>query len=254
MSALLKAGDIRALSLVRDFAHKPENSRLPIPTPAHAQDGREEGAPFSPASQSTTIFAPAPGRLDELDQQCMEFEASIADLRHQLAEAEHDARFREDAAYSKGRKDGVELSADEEEKRAAAFAAMLEKLQHTHSDKLAQYELLALQLARTALDRIFGNEQLHTELITAAVQNQLGRIRRELVTRIRLAPQHLASKAAGQNIAQHFAGIEVAPDSSLETDECEIDLHLGKIDLSLPGQWQRLGEFFDQLAEEERPA
>lgn len=250
MSGLLKADDPRVQS-VRDLAYA-----IPFPSSA-VHDGAKEIRDTNPQPDHDRhgegLLIAEPARVDHLHRQCTELEANIAELSRKLAEAEDDAQMREDAAYTRGRKDGVGLSAGEEDKRASALAAMLEKLQHTHSDRLAQYELLALQLARTALGRIFGDEQLHAELVAAAVSNQLSKIRRELVTKIRLSPEYLGFTSADPDV-EHFAGITVESDASLDADECEIDLHLGRIDLGLPGQWQRLGEFFDQLAEEERCA
>ena len=253
MSGVLKAGDQLGQAMVR---------ALPVPlevqpaerTPFQSADFAAGPGALHGFNANPDAVVEMPGRAEELDRHCMELEASIADLRHQLAEADDDARTREDAAYAKGRKDGVELSVGEEEKRATLLGATLDKLRQAHAERLAEYELLALQLARAALGRIFGDQQLQAELLGATLDNHLSKIRRELILKVRLSPQDFGEEATDAYNSGRFAGLTIERDASLSSGDCEIDLRLGKIDLGLPGQWQRLCDYFDQLAQEEQRA
>ena len=48
-------------------------------------------------------------------------------------------------------------------------------------------------------------------------------------------------------IAGSFPGLVITTDPALPTGSCIADLQLGKFDLGLPGQWQRLSALFDRL-------
>jgi type III secretion protein L len=229
VSALLKAGDTIALSAVRSIdARAPESASLALELPT--------------LPGATAMVAP------HRDNERLELEAAIAELRQRLADAESEADEREDAAFERGRREGEDLATGETEKRLELLRKGVDALQQSHSDRLAEYELLALQLARTALTRVFGDEGQRTEMVTQAITQRLASIKRKLVVRVSVSARDFRSKEELETLTARLPGFEIVPDKALDAGGCLVDLRLGTIDLGLPGQWQRLTVFLEELA------
>lgn len=229
MSALLKAGDALALAAVR---------ALDAPRP------HEELLVFQSASALVDMAAPDEPIVDER----AELEAVIAELRDRLAAAEDSADAREDAAFERGRREGEDLATGETEKRLELLRKGVEAVHLAHAERMAEYELLALQLAQTALQRLFGDHDLRPALVERTIGRTLATTKRELVLGIKVSPRDFRSEDELQTLAGQFAGLEVAHDETLGAGDCRVDLRLGTIDLGLPGQWARLSALFEQLA------
>lgn len=229
MSALLKAGDPLARSAV------------------HLSGGQ---GPRKAATSLARADASATGG-PRLDDEQPNLEAVIAELRRRLADAENEADAREDAAFERGRLEGEELANGETEKRLERLREGLEAMRASHSACCVEYELLALQVARAALGRVFGDEGLQTELLTEAIAQGFARTTRDLVLGVRVSPRDFRSEDELQILAARFPGIEISRDETLDAGGCSINLKLGTIDLGLPGQWQRLTAFFEGLANSE---
>lgn len=233
MSGLLKASDPAALRAVRP---------LDAISPAA---GRAESH-IAPSH----VFPEPPARDEALDRQCMELEAAIADLRHRIAHMEDEAGEREDAAFERGRQDGLDHAAGEETRRLELLGNALDKLQKDNGKFLADCELLALQLARTALARIFGDEQLNAGLVTATLAHHIVSLQRDMLLQLRVSPRDFRRDDDLAALASRFPGLAVIADETLGSGECVADLKLGTLDVGLAGQWRRLSEFFDLLAAE----
>lgn len=227
MSGLLKAGDRSAQSAVRPL-----------------------GVPATEAEPAALVLPSLPG-ADEtaVDDYRSELEATIADLRQRLADAASDADEREDAAFERGRREGEDLATSEADKRLELLAAGIDAVLRAHEGRIAEYELLALQLARAALARVFGDEELQAQLVTQTVSRHVAALKRELVLGLRVSPRDFRSSEELAELAGRFSGLEIAQDETLDAGGCVLDLRLGVLDLGLRGQWQRLTAFFEQLAE-----
>ncbi|KPL68262.1 hypothetical protein SZ64_09095 [Erythrobacter sp. SG61-1L] len=232
MSRLLKAGDARMDSSVRPLAvacaARLHTSPVPAPT-----------------------FTEPPAAEEALDRQCIELEATIADLRHRIAQMEEEADHREDAAFERGKQDGLDHVAGEESRRLELLSASLAKLQADNAKIISECEILAVQLARTALGRIFGDETLHAELVGETLAHHLALIQQDLVRRVRVSPRDFHSPEDLAALSDRLPGISVITDQTLVSGECAADLMLGTLDTGLSGQWKRLSQFFDRLTEEE---
>jgi type III secretion protein L len=122
-------------------------------------------------------------------------------------------------------------------------------MEREQSDRLADCELLALQLARVALARILGERESYTDLVSAALGRQLAQLKRDLAVGARVSPLDFADPQSLAALAEAHAGIAVITDPDLAAGECVLDLKLGELDLGIPGQWQRLTGYFDELAD-----
>lgn len=243
MSGLLKAGDRTAQSAVRRLGAVPLAPRKPAVAAAVPAPELEQREPGPRPDRSAA-------RNEELDRQCMELEAQVAELRHRLQEAGEAAKDGVEEALERGREEGRKQAESGEKQRLEALAEALTEIGQEHKTRLGDCELLALQLARTALSRIFGEHEALAGLVSATLAHHLAKVKPELVVGVRVSPEDFAGEAALETLTQAHGGIAVRADADLATGECEIDLKLGKIDIGLSGQWQRLSAYFDELANE----
>lgn len=214
---------------------------------------RQPTAAPAEADQREPDFHPRDAaRSEELDRQCMELEATVAELRHRLQEAAEDAEKRVAEALERGRREGRNAAESGEKLRLETLASALGEIKEEHRARLGDCELLALQLARTALSRVLGEAEAPAELVSATLAHHLARMKPDLVQGLRVSPEDFADAGALEELAQAHGGIAIRADGNLAAGECEIDLKLGKIDLGLGRQWQRLSAYFEELADEGR--
>jgi len=243
MSGLLKAEDRAAQSGVR-----PLEAACTL-----LHEGQAAERPSAAPAPAGNQFSPAPALQEgQPSHPSIELEATIAELRRQLRQAGEEAEQREEAGYERGLREGRAEALEDGGKRMALLAEVLEEMRRNQADRLAEHEVLALQLARVALKRILGEGHDRDALLAETLRHHLGGLRRELVQNVRVSPEDFASDEALAALAGQVPGIAIERDASLRSGECIADLKLGQLDIGLPGQWRRLTEFFDRLAEEER--
>lgn len=243
MSGLIKAGEA-------GMAVQPFGLRDAVLVGLASEEGESVFTPDrSPGDPSDLSRADlVSDRAEMLDRQCLELEATIAELRSHLANAESDITQREDAAFNKGQAEGLRLANLDEDRRIATLASAIDKMTQEHAVPLAECELLALQLSRAALSRLFFDPALHAELIEAAIAVQLERLGHDMFVRVAVSPLDFRSDEALARLTERFRGVEIGSDESLPAGGCSAQLRLGRIDLSLPSQWRNLCNYFDQLA------
>jgi len=249
VSGLLKAGDRSAQSAVQRLGAVPLALRKPATKTMPQPPEREQEA--GPRATDPTPERNAVHN-EELDRQCMELEASVAELRHRLKQTEEDAEARIEKALDRGRQEGREEAESSERRRIEALEAALAAIRDEHRVRIGDCELLALQLARTAISRIFGEREDLAERVAATLAYHLAEVKHDLVVGVRVSSADFPDEGALSELARTHGEIVVRQDGDLAAGECEVDLKLGKIDLGLDGQWQRLSAFFDTLAQEDR--
>src|SRR5690606_5299944 len=109
----------------------------------------------------------------------------------------------------------------------------------------------ALQLAQAALGRMIGDPAQRSALMADSIAYHLRRVRRDFVLAIRVSAEDFAAPELAA-LLEACPSIALETDSALASGECSASLRLGTLDLGLPGQWQRLCELFESLAEEEQ--
>ena len=231
MSALLKAGDTRALAAIASLEG-------PQPPPRESEtppDSRQ-------VSHATSRREEYPG-----------MDAAVAELRAQLRQAAEEADLREEAAYERGTRDGREAAGAEQTEKAEQLAIAIGKAEQLLANRLEECELLSLQVARAALARILGDESRQSALIEETLRHHMGLVKRELVVGIRVSPLDF-DPGDLDRIRESYRSVSIDCDDDLESGECRIDLRLGQLDLGLAGQGRRLAELIERLEEEERPA
>lgn len=228
MSALLKAGDARALAIVASLENprprQPESNAeraLPIPQP------REE----RPRTDTVTT-----------------------ELRERLRQTAEEADMREEAAYERGTRDGREAAGTEQAERTELLAAAIGTAERLLANRLEECELLSLQVAHAALARILGDESRQSQLVEETIRRHMELLKREMVVAIRLSPQDFGQPGDLDELRRAYPSISIDCDPDLESGDCLVDLRLGHLDLGLAGQRRSLAELIERLGEEERPA
>ncbi|MDB5438798.1 MAG: hypothetical protein JWM33_1225 [Caulobacteraceae bacterium] len=160
-----------------------------------------------------------------------------------------DQAFNEGEAAGRAR--GAREAADREADRLAALEAGIDRALGEFRARLQGLEELAGLLARDGLERIFGDRELHTDLLAAGLRHQLQSLEGETVMAIEVSaadfqdPAQLAVLRDG--IGRPDLGVSAT--SQLASGECRIGLSLGAIEAGVGQQWTRLRLALEGLAE-----
>ena len=235
MIALLKAEDGQAQAHVRPFAPRQPVTHPTMAETAIAAQPRERDAVLSHAAAS-----PDP-RIAQLERQA-------DDLAAQLHSATLAAETREAEAFARGERAGAEQAGTRERDRLSLLAAALETTGHAYAERFRHLEALSLEIAQTALARLFGDRSRYADMIAESVRHQLDQLDRTLVTAIRVSPEDFTDAEAIAQLAAQAPEIALHTDPTLGEGECAIDLQLGQIDAGVSGQWARLSRLLDSMA------
>lgn len=240
MSTLLKAGDERIGTTVRPFRVEQAPERKAKPEMA-ATGHAVEPAPASdlpieacPESQSIIHIA--------------ELERQIQRLNEDLRNAAVSADARETEAFARGEQEGARNAQSRADELVKTLHCALETATQELSRKLENLEVLSLEVAQTALARIFGDKNKYAQMAADSVSHHLRRIESAIVLRVRLSREDFADEQALNDLVQRFPGVEIGNDPALASGQCIIDLSLGRIEAGIGEQWQRLSQFLDTLA------
>lgn len=255
MSRLIKAANPADLARIVSLPFAAQERALPEqperPAAAAPPGGLDSFEPSSPVGIDLQTDIPArslPMNPADVRHEC---EQAIAELRQSLERTREEADQREESAFERGLREGREEAADHSEQRLTLLAEALEALRQDHSARMAQMELLALQLAQAALGRIIGDPALRPTLIADTMAFHLDRIRRDLVLSIRVSAVDFPANERWDALTQDYPDISLERDGTLASGACMAKLKLGVLDLGLDGQWQRLCELFESFAEAE---
>lgn len=236
MAAVLKASDNVAQMAVQSFI---DGGKLHWPP---ADNGRRNGT-ASTETEMPDEPAQAPDETVLLKQQIDTHDEQIAQLRAESEEAEA-------KAFDRGLKAG-EARADE------LAQAKLQLLQETATAaradlavQLAKLEELALQLSTLSLEKIFGADVLHPELVAHSIRHRVGQLSSELVVGIRVSAADFPDAVAVAALVAATDRADISLDGKLASGDCIIDLKLGHFDIGVGSQWQRLHAFLDSLRDD----
>ncbi len=190
--------------------------------------------------------APPPKRVDPRDAKVARLETEIAGLREALAKADADAETAIAKAHSDGEAAGRAKAEGREADRLDALRAGLDAAGERFEAKLAALELLAPQLARASLEKLFGAVEDWAPMVEAMLARQLAALRRSAVVAVRVSP---ADFADAQTVAA-LSGSELraAIDSDLRAGAARIECKLGQIDLDARAGWDSLSKLLDEMS------
>lgn len=228
MIALLKAGDDTAQADVQPFAQ--------------AASVRSPTACILPLQQAAPAASPIDLRLAQREQE-------VEDLHAQLEHAALAAETRDAEAYQRGQREGARRADTLAQERLQLLTSALENAQARWSDRLATLEILALDVAQTALAALFGDQSRYARMVADSVCHHLRQIDHALVTDVRVSPDDFGDEAALALLAARLPAVAPVTDPTLPAGECVIDLRLGRIEAGIAGQWQRLAQVLDTMAD-----
>lgn len=166
----------------------------------------------------------------QLDESGKERVKAIEDARAQAKKEADAAHKRADADALAALKEGI----------ATALAEM-----KTH---VLQEQALALLLTRVALERVFADASDFQGLIERAIRLQLATLRRESVLRVCVSSNDFSDEIALAAISEAIGnGVNVVQDATLASGDCQIDLRLGQVELSISKHWQALQDELHRL-------
>jgi flagellar biosynthesis/type III secretory pathway protein FliH len=182
-----------------------------------------------------------------------ELEKALADANARLAALAKSADAREKQAQERGHAEGMESGKTQAQQRhdeqlealAQGIADAQESFQRELIETAQQW---SVDLAQAALGRVIGDTALYAELIARTVAHHLRSLAHDSVLAIEVAsvdfPDDAALRAA---FAEQGAmpSYQLSAQTGRAAGSCVIKLKLGRLDLSLPSQRQRLDAAFD---------
>jgi len=175
-------------------------------------------------------------------------ERQVEELSGQLQEANLRAEMREAEAHARGKQEGAERADSEARKRTESLTEALHEAQLSLSAQLDRLEVLSLEVAQTALARIFGDESCYTEMVAQCVRHQLRQMNDALVVRVRVSDKDFSDSQAMGELASQFPDLALQTDTALKQGQCTIDLKSGRIDAGITDQWSQLSQLLDTMA------
>jgi type III secretion protein L len=193
--------------------------------------------------------------LEEIQVEPNPYESECARLEDELAklnaamDALRDENERAIAeAREEGRQQGIVEAADEEALRSATLAKGAEEALSQWQERLDGLERLAAQIARTALAKVFDDDDRRTELVVASIAHQLREIDQAAVIALRVSAADFPAGEALAALSEASKAAQFISCADLEPGECLIDLRLGHIDISPAAQWRELETLLIELA------
>lgn len=206
--------------------------------------------------------APATAAPDPQALRIAELEQALAAAQAQLSHQAQAAEARQTQAFERGRARGAEAgqaaAQQRYDERVQALTDAVAGAQQRFETQLAEVARdWSLQLAQAALARIVGDGALHADLIARTLAHHLSALSRDSVLAVEVSgadfpdadfPGQPALRAA---LSRHGAlppcRIDVDPDRA--AGSCTIRLRLGRLELGLQSQRQRLDAAFEKLRE-----
>ncbi|MFK3647513.1 hypothetical protein ACI2IY_03620 [Lysobacter enzymogenes] len=215
---------------------------------------REAAPAVAPTPAAPAVDAPAL-RIAELER-------ALASAQAQLATQAKAAETRETQAFERGRKQGAEAgqaaAQDRYDERVRVLTEAVGGAQERFETQLADVARdWSLQLAQAALARIVGDASAHADLIARSLAHHLSALSQDSVLAVEVSaldfpdrefPDQASLRAA---LSRHGAlpPCRVDTDPGRAAGTCIVRLKLGRLDLGLESQRQRLNATFAQLRE-----
>ncbi len=187
---------------------------------------------------------------DPRERETARLAAEVMRLTEALEESEERARAAASDAREEGRLVGLAEAEDCEAERLALLREALEEASDAFAIRLATLEGLAPQLARAALDKLFGSVEAWAPMIEAALGYQLALLRRASVVALHVSPHDFGDAAAIEKLggALDSANLAVALDPDLPAGAARLMCKLGRIDVDVREQWATLAALLDAMA------
>ncbi|WP_123646607.1 hypothetical protein [Lysobacter enzymogenes] len=235
----------------------PVNGVLKAGTVAVSGERRSTLRDPAPAPASPAVAAPDPQAL-----RIAELEQALAAAQAQSASQAKAAETREQQAFERGRAQGAQAgqaaAQQRYDERVQALTEAVTGAQQRFETQLAEVARdWSLQLAQAALARIVGDGSLRAELVARTLAHHLSALSQDSVLAVEVSgqdfpdadfPDQPALRAA---LSRHGAlpPCRIDADPARAAGSCVVRLKLGRLDLGLASQRERLDAAFARLRE-----
>lgn len=247
MSALLKAGDRHAQSLVSRFVADQQSARQAVTSDSDADSVSGSDLAPTPAEPNGATIEAADFERNERDELRRQLEAA----RTQLADLHAEADKVREAAYAQGITEGKAQAQSLEQKRVDLLADAIQQSHKALEAYLVRLEPMAFGIARAGLEKIIGKDSDRAALLPALVRHHLGQLAADMVVQLRVSRTDFPTDDTLAPLAVTTGGLTVVADPQLQPGQCLFDLTLGRYDASTDLQWTHLQQLFDDLARRE---
>lgn len=220
MSSVIKLGSERYAQVVAPYAAAP-----------------------STGAEAAVLHDPYRDELQRLHALLAERDAALEDLRAEVgkarAEGEAAGRIAAELEVEESRERSLELLRDGIEQAGAAVA-----------DCQGQMEVLALMIARTALDKLFGDHAGRRTAVTELVVHQLRSIERQTLLQVEVSRLDFPNTGELAELAGQIgvAPVDVCANADLAAGACRMKLRVGTLEVGLDEQWSAIRGLLDDLA------
>ncbi|WP_322026137.1 hypothetical protein [Burkholderia sp. BCC1977] len=222
--AIIKAGRVlltpeRAMLPDRQGATREHGTAVPSPGPA-------------PCVSDESV------RDDTAVRERAALNARIAELEARLAEHEAALESHVNDAFEQGAETARGRFVQAEAERVALLQKAVDAARGEFSRKLDALDALATEISLAALERVLGNPDDYARLVVATVRHRMTTIAEGSMLAVRVSATDFPDAGALEQI-DAGSHVELVADPALQAGACFIDLQLGRIDASIPGQHAR---------------
>lgn len=209
-----------------------------------------------------TVFGSVPAQVvqpepvhvkePEWDPEIRQLREENARLREALAELREVTEEAVETAIEQGRADAIASLEANHDAALELLGSSLASAQEALSDRLSSWDALSVAIARNAMSKILRTSSEDEELIRRLIGRQIDLLKRDSIVRIIVSKADFEDEDTITQLKAEL-GIEavlVTLDDQLGRGQCMIDLRLGKIEISLDHQWEKLVSVFDEVLAE----
>jgi len=213
------------------------------------QHRESEDRPNKPIEAKTTVST-GPARDTNLAKE-EHFLDQIAALEKALTEKDKAIESAKAVGFEEGAKAGQKAAATQSEEALDLLKTSLADGSTTLKEQLEGKVDLALDLARTILRRILGEDHEMPTHVIGTARHWKQELAEGSVLRVRVCADDFPDQAALDGLQAELPNIEIIPQPGLKPGACQFDLKLGTLDASIDSQLSKAEGF---LAETLHPA
>jgi len=209
--------------------------------------GADVAEPFRMSDRASV--AAVQEQPDPRDIELAALRSAVARAEEALAEAEGVHRREVESAREQGRKKGLAEAEDREVERLKLLDKTLSAACDVWGSRLDKIDVLAPQLVRAAIARLFDGADDRAELVTAMLARRMRDLRRDSIVALQVSADDfsdepaLAALAASLAVPQVIASI----DPTLTAGQARFALKLGTLDLDLSGEWRKVAAALEAM-------
>lgn len=165
----------------------------------------------------------------KLNRQIQALETELTKTREQAIEDR-------EAAHNAGREQGLADALKQDQERLEILRQSAEK---AHADVLAGLENhtgLAIEIARTTLSRILGDQNASSKLVEETALHWKKQLTGKMILRARVSAVDFPDQAAAAELQRKLGKTTIEVDPEMDAGGCIFELQLGRVDASIPLQ------------------